>query len=332
MPLLVCLTLLAATAHAAFFDTGISARALAMGGAFTAVADDSAALLWNPAGLAQLAHKEFTAMHLGHGDLDLGGGRTSMVAGALPAPGVDGGAIAAGILSTGDPELYNEQTVVAAVGYDIYGATTLPVAIGASIKRLSLSYEGFDAADPLFASASSTSGVTASLGAIVQISPEVKAALVLDNLAPPSLNLKASAAEPAALGTNMRLAGAYTYRSYDREGSSPMGMTEMTIAAELTRESVTSDLDHDSIRLGGEVWLSTIDAGSVEPGPVSLALRLGVALGHIGFRTLNVGGGVRFLAGSVGVQFDYAVAFLNNAQEDKAPYGSQQRASLSIAY
>jgi len=36
------------------FKTGIGARALAMGGAFVAVANDATAILWNPAGLAQL--------------------------------------------------------------------------------------------------------------------------------------------------------------------------------------------------------------------------------------------------------------------------------------
>jgi len=36
------------------FKSGIGARALAMGGAFVAVADDSTAVVWNPAGLAQL--------------------------------------------------------------------------------------------------------------------------------------------------------------------------------------------------------------------------------------------------------------------------------------
>jgi hypothetical protein len=36
------------------FKNGIGARALAMGGAFVAVANDATAMLWNPAGLAQL--------------------------------------------------------------------------------------------------------------------------------------------------------------------------------------------------------------------------------------------------------------------------------------
>jgi len=37
------------------FKNGVGARALAMGGAFVAVCDDSTAMVWNPAGLAQLS-------------------------------------------------------------------------------------------------------------------------------------------------------------------------------------------------------------------------------------------------------------------------------------
>jgi len=44
------------------FKSGIGARALAMGGAFVAVADDATATLWNPAGLAQLNDTRLAGM------------------------------------------------------------------------------------------------------------------------------------------------------------------------------------------------------------------------------------------------------------------------------
>jgi hypothetical protein len=65
--LMLTLVILANTAHAEVdFDylhgsdlgMGIGARAVSMGGAFTAVADDASAVFWNPAGLSQLTDNQ----------------------------------------------------------------------------------------------------------------------------------------------------------------------------------------------------------------------------------------------------------------------------------
>ncbi|MEW6555839.1 MAG: PorV/PorQ family protein [Elusimicrobiota bacterium] len=52
------------TTSANFLKIGIGARPVAMGEAFVAVADDANTIVHNPAGLAQLSQKEFSAMHL----------------------------------------------------------------------------------------------------------------------------------------------------------------------------------------------------------------------------------------------------------------------------
>jgi len=46
-----------------FLKIGVGARAIAMGGAFTAIADDATALYWNPAGLAQLKEEQLSASY-----------------------------------------------------------------------------------------------------------------------------------------------------------------------------------------------------------------------------------------------------------------------------
>ena len=51
------------TNGAAFLKIPAGARPASMGGAFTAVADDAHAAVWNPAGLAQLEKSEITATH-----------------------------------------------------------------------------------------------------------------------------------------------------------------------------------------------------------------------------------------------------------------------------
>ena len=64
----MALILLAGSAHAdkyaaEFLRIGVGARALGMGGAFTAVADDGSASYWNPAGLAMIDRPELLFMH-----------------------------------------------------------------------------------------------------------------------------------------------------------------------------------------------------------------------------------------------------------------------------
>ena len=47
-----------------FLSIGVGARALGMGGAFAAVADDASAAYWNPAGLSFISNIEVTMIHL----------------------------------------------------------------------------------------------------------------------------------------------------------------------------------------------------------------------------------------------------------------------------
>ena len=62
--LCVLLLLLSPQAEAAFENIGIMARPMGMGGAYSAVAHDTSALIWNPAGLAQLSTPEISVSYL----------------------------------------------------------------------------------------------------------------------------------------------------------------------------------------------------------------------------------------------------------------------------
>ena len=53
-----------------FLTLGVGARPLGMGGSFAAIADDSTAAYWNPAGLGSLRHSEIAFMHSSLGELD----------------------------------------------------------------------------------------------------------------------------------------------------------------------------------------------------------------------------------------------------------------------
>jgi len=51
------------TTAAPFLEIEVGSRAMAMGGAFSAVADDATAIYWNPAGLSRLSRSEVTFTH-----------------------------------------------------------------------------------------------------------------------------------------------------------------------------------------------------------------------------------------------------------------------------
>ena len=53
--------IIAASERGAFPALGVGARALSMGGAFVALADDADATYWNPAGLAQLQSRQLSS-------------------------------------------------------------------------------------------------------------------------------------------------------------------------------------------------------------------------------------------------------------------------------
>ncbi|MEA3432265.1 MAG: PorV/PorQ family protein [candidate division WOR-3 bacterium] len=52
------------TTAAPFLEIEIGSRAIGMGGAFVAVADDATAIYWNPAGLSRLQKNEITVTHI----------------------------------------------------------------------------------------------------------------------------------------------------------------------------------------------------------------------------------------------------------------------------
>jgi hypothetical protein len=70
---------------------GVGARAMGMGGAFSAIADDSTAVYWNPAGLPQIKNAEISAIEQGRQYSGLGlnevGSRYLFASGAVNAGG-----------------------------------------------------------------------------------------------------------------------------------------------------------------------------------------------------------------------------------------------------
>src|SRR5512144_2492960 len=85
----------AATKYAAeFLKAPVGPRAIGMGGAFTAVADDATAPYWNPAGMVYLPYREVVAMHAEKfGNL----ANHDYLTGVLPLGGATGHRLAVGL-------------------------------------------------------------------------------------------------------------------------------------------------------------------------------------------------------------------------------------------
>src|SRR5262249_45273532 len=122
---------LAGVAHAATAtQVPVGPRAVALGGAFTALSDDASALFWNPAGLVFVGHQELSASHADLFGTDI---RDNFAAFVLPlSPGL---AAAADWYHSGfeDDQLgFRENRVDAGFGMEIRSR----LAVGVNTKLL----------------------------------------------------------------------------------------------------------------------------------------------------------------------------------------------------
>jgi hypothetical protein len=156
-----------------------TARASAMGGAFTAVADDASAIFYNPAGLVNTKYKEASFMYCQEK------GIIPYNYGMLGVPINDYFAAGLGVMVDGD-SLYNETTIA------MSGSTKLDwlqkvvpgVCVGANLKMLFSGYGSntggdTDTTDKVTGHAT---GLGLDLGLLWAVTPEVQLGAMLSNL------------------------------------------------------------------------------------------------------------------------------------------------------
>ncbi len=231
----VALLLLAGAVHANFLEVELGARAMGMGGAFVAVADDVTALHWNPAGLSGL-----------HG-IQVFGMRTSVYSveglsedAVLASYGTGQHAFGVGWMRTGATDLYNEDTLLLG-----YGRQT-PVEgldVGATLKRFSVAAPGYEYYnDPAFET-DGDDAYAADLGALYRRGHWSVGATVR-NIGEPELQLVSTSEDLDAVTSEFRLGGTYVFRDV------------MLMTAEWRAPTDVPEYydDRYSINLGTEVW------------------------------------------------------------------------------
>ena len=166
-----------ADSHAApYLRMGVGARALGMGGAFTAIADDATAAYWNPAGLTKVENIEATFMYTSNMSVD----RQYMYFGYAQWLGVGGlglGWINAGMSDMGrrddegNPLSGSSDTGINAVSL-AYGMEVGSLMLGGTAKVLQQSVMGMD----------SETGFGLDLGGMFNVSDNVAAGMIVRDI------------------------------------------------------------------------------------------------------------------------------------------------------
>ena len=266
---------------------------MGMGGAFVALADDSSAVMFNPAGLGQIERAQVAAaydkLYAGLGDDDLGRGFVSYV-----QPSQYYGAFALNLAMLHTP-LYKETTV--AFGY---GKAFGPAYLGLNTKGLFTYFKEnvYTQIDPLFKSGMSTNGVALDLGILYKLTNSFSFGLAVMNVNQPNMAIgeDAEARVPLMLQTGIAL---------------KLGNTVPTIDMTYISKEL-NDKQDINVHFGIESWLANR----------SIGLRAGVNR-----YDMAVGASYVFNRGSsVDAQLNYAFRYPLSFRDDTISdiYGTHQ--------
>lgn len=290
----------------AFDETAVGARPAALGGAFTALADDMHALYYNPAGLADIDRPELGVYYarLFPSLSDQSRSAQAFLGGASPLP-LDhrwGGA-GVGYQEFRVDDLFKERTFSLAYGGRLPGDAWSRLALGGGLKFFNRNYGVGNAVspDPVFNGGRSASALGVDLGALYTLLPGIRTGLSFQNLNRPDLGLATDDRLP--LVTRWGVA-------YDKN--------DLRVAADLTRGAFLTGRNDHRLLLGAERrWLLRRYG--------LLSVRGGVGFGNRDYRRLNMGFGYEVN----GVGLDYVFALPMGAADD---IGNTHNVGLSYRF
>jgi len=266
--LLVFLFLTApAVLYADYEDIGTGARAQGMGNAFTALADDSLAVYYNPGGLGYLRRGQvafdYSRLYMG---LDDGSNISrSFISAAFPLKMtgkkykvINLGTAGIGISNLSLSGIYTENAFYMSYGKRIkekYSA-------GVTLKMLNESYmqNNYTAIDPVFnyGVKGSVNAISLDAGALFNFLPRFFFGIALQNINQPNIGITGS--EPLPLNFKMGV-----------------GYSEKDLKADIDIVSVNKD---NSINAGFEKWIRK----------QTIAIRSGLEIGSRDLKKLSIGG------------------------------------------
>ncbi len=294
--LLYTLHLTLYTAFGAFKDPGWGARPLGLGGAFTAISDDSNAVIFNPAGLTQIYLNQFDFMY------------------GKPFVGLDGvdidyylmtGAISInhklksgiGYTNFTTKNLYKEDTVMFSFAY-APGLTKFNESFGITLKLLSHEFvpDEYTKKDIVFSETTNKSAFGLDVGVMAKFFDKLKFGFSAKDINQPDVGIRHKDIVPCTL--NLGLAYIHTLQ---------IGKLTYTVDGSLRDKEYNVNLGVESILLDG-----------------SLALRAGINLTEI-----SIGATYKFnISPSLIIETSYAFIWPIYIQET---YGTH-RLSLGIRF
>lgn len=308
---------------APFLTIGVGSRAIGMGGAFVATANDASALYWNPAGLARLERSELLLVHtrwLAETDFNFAGvvlplGEFGTLGGSITSLTMGDMAVRTIERPEGTGELFSAADLAIAITYSRRLTDRFTIGINAKYVNQRIWHESASG----FALDLGTLFVTGFRGLRIgatltnfgtDMRMEGKDLLVFHDL------------DPTISGNNERVPSNIETQSWALPLNFQFGLAMEIFRNEQHRLTIAADALHpsdntESVNLGGEYALQ--ENFFLRGGYRDLFLRDGE-------QTFTIGGGaaVRFL-GNVRWKFDYAYADFGRLE-------NEQRFSVAVEF
>ena len=296
---LLCLAGFAGGAIAGNTDTGLGARAAAMGNVFVAVANDSYAPYYNPAGCAIIKNVNIGTTY-GMYYTGLTDGSSIYEADlSVVVPSDEKSGLGFYWKETGLRDYYSEDVLAGAYAMQL----SKSLVVGGALKLRSLGYANNDLTKfNKVLTALSVSALSMDLGALYNLAPGINAGLTLGDILSPNLGINTSNVVPLSIR-----AGLSWY---------PMsGPAKRDLLVALDGYTAGSDF---AVAAGGEYWAM----------PKVACVRGGYSTGNNGMSTISGGLGVRMgrLVEGMNFQLDYSFELATSLAE----LGPTHRISINV--